>query len=396
MAETRRSNPTPSLRLLAQSVDKFDTAMRIHMIAVALTQALFEQLMRLARAAGDPGLLAQLAAGYGGYEEARMVAALWNVSRGALSVDAFVARYGFHGPNEGEISSTSWREDPSLVTSIAERYAHHGVEDRATEQADRRERRISCEHSLLANLPGPEQIRARAVLRLAGRYLPLREVGKAAFLMALDVARFAARRHGAELVAEGVLAQPDDVFAFTVSEVARRLDGARGDVREVAARRQAKRAEYQNLSFPDRWEGMPQPRIGKASCVDVRAGDTITGVSVTGGVVEGVARVATSLEIAEELEPGEVLVCEVTGPSWCALFPLVAGMVVDIGGPLSHAAIVAREMGIPCVVNTGGRGHPANDGDAHPPRCHQRCRYGSGRPGRHGHHCASAWPDYGF
>jgi phosphoenolpyruvate synthase/pyruvate phosphate dikinase len=58
------------------------------------------------------------------------------------------------------------------------------------------------------------------------------------------------------------------------------------------------------------------------------------------------------LEVAEELEPGEILVCEVTDPSWCALFPLVAGMVVDIGGPLSHAAIVAREMGIPCVVNT--------------------------------------------
>jgi phosphohistidine swiveling domain-containing protein len=351
--ETRRSNPTPSLRLLAQSVDRFDAAMRIHIIAVAVTQALFEQIMRLARAAGDPGLVTQLAAGYGGYEEARMVAELWNVSRGALSADAFVARYGFHGPEEGEISSTSWREDPSLVTSIADRYTRHGVEDRATEQADRRERRVSAERSLLANLPGHQQIKARAVLRLAQRYLPLREVGKAAFLMGLDVARFAARRHGAELVAKGLLARPDDVFSFTVSEVARGLDGARGDVGEVAARRQAKRVEYQTLSFPDRWEGMPQPRIDEADRIELRAGDTITGVSITGGVVEGSARVATSLEVAEELEPEEILVCEVTDPSWCTLFPLVAGMVVDIGGPLSHAAIVAREMGIPCVVNTG-------------------------------------------
>jgi pyruvate,water dikinase len=347
------SSPTSSLRLLAHSVDKFDAAMRIHMIAVAVTQALFEQLTRLARAAGDPGLVAKLAAGYGDYEEARMVAELWNVSRGRLSVDAFIARYGFHGPEEGEISSASWREDPSLVTSIAERYTHHGVEDRAMEQADRRQRRIRAEQSLLANLSGPQQIKARAVLRLARRYLPLREVGKATFLMALDVARFAARRHGAELVAEGVLAQPDDVFAFTAPEVIRGLAGAPGDVREVAARRQAKRAEYRELSFPDRWEGMPQPRIGKATRVAVRAGDTITGVSVTGGVVEGAARVATSLEVAEELEPGEILVCEVTDPSWCMLFPLLAGIVVDIGGPLSHAAIVAREMGIPCVVNTG-------------------------------------------
>jgi pyruvate,water dikinase len=350
---TTQSSPTSSLRLLSHSIDKFDAAMRIHMIAVAVTQALFEQLTRLARTAGDPGLVAQLAAGYGDYEEARMVAELWNVSRGGLSVDAFIARYGFHGPEEGEVSSTSWREDPSLVTSIAERYAHHGVEDRATEQAARRARRVSAEQSLLANLPAPQQIKAGAVLRLADRYLPLREVGKAAFLMALDVARFAARRHGAELVAKGVLAEPDDVFAFTVPEIVRGLNGARGDVREVAARRQSKRVAYQKLSFPDRWEGMPQPRIGKTSGVDVQAGDTITGVSVTGGVVEGGARVATSLNVAEQLEPGEILVCEVTDPSWCTLFPLVAGMVVDIGGPLSHAAIVAREMGIPCVVNTG-------------------------------------------
>ncbi|ORW99885.1 hypothetical protein AWC29_26340 [Mycobacterium triplex] len=352
-AATRTSNPTPNLRLLTQAVDRFDAAMRIHMIAVAVTQALFEQLTRLARAAGDPGLVAQLAAGYGGYEEAGMVAALWNVSRGALSVDAFVARYGFHGSEEGEISSVSWREDPSLVISIANRYTEHGVEDRATEQADRREARIAAEQLLLADLSGPQQIKARVVLRLARRYLPLREVGKAAFLMGLDVARFAARRHGAELVARGVLAQPDDVFAFTVSEVTRGLHGVGVNVGEVAERRRAKRAEYQSMTLPDRWVGMPQPRVGNTGRPDVRVGDTIAGVSVTGGVVEGAARVATSLEVAEELEPGEILICEVTDPSWCALFPLVAGMVVDIGGPLSHAAIVAREMGIPCVVNTG-------------------------------------------
>lgn len=352
-ALTRGSQPTPSLRLLAESVDKFDAAMRIHVMGVAITQAFFEQLTRLARAAGDPGLVAQLAGGYGGFEEAHMVAELWKVSRGALSVDDFVSRYGFHGPEEGEVSATSWREDPSLVSSIAQRYADHGVEDRTSEQADRRARRLSAERSLLANLSGPQQIKARAVLRLAERYLPLREVGKAAFLMAIDGARFAARRHGAELVAEGVLAQPNDIFAFTVPEVLRGLSGARGDLREVATRRQAKRAEYQGLTFPDRWEGMPQPRAAQSGATNVQIGDTITGVSVTSGVVEGTARVATSLDVAEDLVPGEILVCEVTDPSWCALFPLVAGMVVDIGGPLSHAAIVAREMGIPCVVNTG-------------------------------------------
>ena len=143
------------------------------------------------------------------------------------------------------------------------------------------------------------------MLRLAERYLPLREVGKAAFLIALDVARFAARRHRRRGIGrEEDVAEPDDVFAFTVPEIVRGLDGARGDVREVAARRQAKRVRSQKLSFPDRWEGVPQPRIGTTRGVDVQAGDTITGVSVTGGVVEGAARVATSLDVAERLRTG--------------------------------------------------------------------------------------------
>jgi phosphohistidine swiveling domain-containing protein len=347
--ETRGTRPGPSLRLLAESVARFDHAMCIHVMGVAVTQALFEQLTRVARAAGDAGLVAELAGGYGGYEEAEMVANLWKMSRNGLSVDDFVGRYGFHGPDEGEVSATSWREDPTLVASIAERYAERGVEDGAAGQADRRARRLAAERVLLANLPLAQRIKARAMLRLAERYLPLREVGKAAFLMAVDVARFAARRHGVELVEAGVLAQRDDIFAFTVPEVLRGLSG----VRQVAAQRQAKRAEYQALSFPDRWEGMPRPQSATLRGARARAGDTITGVSVTNGVVEGIARVATSLQVAEELEPDEILVCEVTDPSWCTLFPLVAGMVVDIGGPLSHAAIVAREMGIPCVVNTG-------------------------------------------
>jgi pyruvate,water dikinase len=344
----RGSRPGPGVRLLAEALDRFDHAMCIHVIGVAVTQAIFEQLSQLAAAAGDTGLVAALAGGYGGYEESWMVADLWKVSRNELSANAFVARYGFHGPDEGEVSATSWREDPTMVTALAQRYSRRGVEDTVAEQADRRARRQRAERTLLANLPRAQRIKARVLLKLAVRYLPLRETGKAAYLMAMDGARYAARRHGAELVEAGVLERPDDVFAFTVPEVLAGLSG----VKQVAAQRQAKRGEYMTMTIPDCWEGNPMPRAGTGQRVGAQPGDTITGVSVTNGVVEGFARVATTLDVAEELEPGEILVCEVTDPSWCALFPLVAGMVADIGGPLSHAAIVAREMGIPCVVNT--------------------------------------------
>ncbi|ORW23641.1 PEP-utilizing enzyme [Mycobacterium palustre] len=343
-------SPKNTLALLEDAVRHFDDAMCTHVIGVAVTQALFAQLNRLAQTAGDPALVAELASGYGNFEEADMVRALWQVSRGRLPVADFVARYGFHGPDEGEISATSWREDPELVLAIARKYTERGVDDGIAAQAARRERRLTAERKLLAGLPAAQRIKAKLLLRLAQRYLPLREVGKAAFLMALDVARFAARRHGEELVNTGDLPRADDIFAFTVDEVLRGLAGEAG-VADVAAWRKAKRTEYQALSLPDRWEGNPEPRAAVTATL-AQEGETITGVSITNGVVEGTARVAATLEVAEELEEDEILVCEVTDPSWCALFPLVSGMVVDIGGPLSHAAIVAREMGIPCIVNT--------------------------------------------
>ena len=77
----------------------------------------------------------------------------------------------------------------------------------------------------------------------------------------------------------------------------------------------------------------------------------VNGLGVSPGVVEGVARVVH--EPGEsELEPGEILVCQTTDPSWSAYFLLAGGVVIDIGGSLSHGAIVARELGIPCVINT--------------------------------------------
>jgi pyruvate, water dikinase len=80
------------------------------------------------------------------------------------------------------------------------------------------------------------------------------------------------------------------------------------------------------------------------------------------GVVEGVARVIHDPG-SEDMEPGEIIVCSVTDPSWVSLIVLSAGIVADIGGPLSHAAIVARELGVPCVIATKIATTMLHDGD---------------------------------
>ena len=89
----------------------------------------------------------------------------------------------------------------------------------------------------------------------------------------------------------------------------------------------------------------------------------IVGLGVSPGIVEGVAHVIADPTEPSDFEPGDILVCHATDPSWASLFLLASGVVIDIGGMLSHGAIVARELGIPCVINTGSGTQRLHSGD---------------------------------
>jgi pyruvate,water dikinase len=110
---------------------------------------------------------------------------------------------------------------------------------------------------------------------------------------------------------------------------------------------------------------MPEP-IGDAMDGPEPAsgpGRVVTGVAASAGRVEGRARVVLDPDCDVVLEPGDILVCRITDPSWAPLFTLAEGLVIDIGGPASHGAIVARELGIPCVIGTGNGTTAIHDGD---------------------------------
>jgi pyruvate,water dikinase len=114
--------------------------------------------------------------------------------------------------------------------------------------------------------------------------------------------------------------------------------------------RRARFDEYRTQRLPDAWTGRPEPLpiSDEPSAGPVE----LSGFAVSPGVVEGPARVIERAEALDELEPGEILVCPLTDPSWSLGFVVAAGLAIDVGGPLSHGAIVARELGVPCVINT--------------------------------------------
>jgi phosphohistidine swiveling domain-containing protein len=354
----------PTKALFRDAVRRHDEAMVAQTNGLLSTiQPLYDAVAALVRTAGV-GDLSILTGASGGAEMA-VVTDIWRASREEITLAEVVANHGFHGPNEGELSSRVWREDDTplrkLIGQYRERESAHDPRRREHERAARYEREVQ---RVCAALPGWQRPLARILLRLARERLPLRGVGKRSFLQANDVARSAARRLGTLLADENVFADPDDIFYLTVEEVtAAHLPP---EVQELIRRRRERRAGYQSLNLPEKWKGNPTPIPLTVQSQEpgpvLAAGDAVRGLGVSGGVVEGTVRVVTDPSFAD-VQPDEILVAPITDPSWSSIMFISAALVVDIGGALSHAAVVARELDIPCVVGSQNGTQLLRDGD---------------------------------
>jgi pyruvate,water dikinase len=346
VAEAAGADAARVRELLQDAMARFEQVMDPHSVSTMLCQALYEQVGKLAALAGRPELAGEVVIG-GDVEEARIVTDLWAVARDDLALDAFLDRHGYHGPNEGQVSSRSWREDPAPLLAQLDGLRAMGDEDSPVALATlRRQSHGAAAGALLEALPAWRRPVARVVLRLAIRYVPLREVGKAAFLQCIDVGRAATRRLGELHAASGALASADDVALLTVAEL---LDPGPPS-RELVAERAEQQRTHRAHRLPDSWVGEPvvMPIDDPTAGVD---GDDLDGLGVSPGVFEGRVRVVDD-PADPSLEPGEVLVCETTDPSWASLMFVAGALVIDIGGAVSHGAIVARELGVPCVIGT--------------------------------------------
>jgi rifampicin phosphotransferase len=334
--------------LLEQASDRFFATLSLHTLGLmGVVQPVYDALTRLVESTGV-GDVAVLS-GSGGAEMA-VVGDIWRASRGEIDLAEVVARHGFHGPLEGELSGRVWREDPSPLRRLVEEYAQRpdSASPEAREQR-RREQATAMTRELLAAVPRHRRPAVRALLALAAHRIPLRGVGKRSYLQSIDVARAAARRIGRCLVHDGRLAAIDDAFSLTVDEL---VAGPGDDVADLVTRRRRRRDQHAALRIPNHWAGQPD-LLDEAddAGAEVAVGDVLRGVGVSSGIVEGPVRVVTHPDFAE-VRPDEILVAPTTDPSWSSIMFVSAGLVVDIGGALSHAAVVARELGLPCVVST--------------------------------------------
>lgn len=337
-----------ALTLFDEARRRLDHAVTLQSILILSTmQPLYDALRKFVAKTGV-GTVEALS-GSGGAEMA-VVSDIWAASRGRLSLSDVLDRHGFHGPLEGELSSTVWREDDSPVRGLVEGYANRCEDEDPVLRQRRRQQELSTlQRRVVAAVPRVQRPAVRALLRLAAERLPLRGVPKRAFLQAFDITRATARRIGALFYADGLLDDPEDVFYLTADELT-------GDppehARELVALRRKRRTEYQAIGMPPEWTGMPEAiPLENPAATSEPPGREVTGIGVSSGTVEGVARIVHDPDFAD-VQPDEVLVTTTTDPSWSSIMFISSAIVVDIGGALSHAAVVARELGVPCVVNT--------------------------------------------
>lgn len=238
-----------------------------------------------------------------------------------------ISLIGHRGPAEVEMLSTSYADNPELLVRMVTK----ALCAPPTPQSER------------PVIP----LRAKLIALLAARQLRDREVRRDKMVRAIWVLRGLLREDGRRLVEAGVLASPDDVFYLLVDE----LDALPGDAAKLVARRRAEQRRLTAVVPPTVFSGSWKPSTGASAALT--AGETLRGVGVGGGRVRGRVRIVRP-ETIDDLEPGEILVAEVTDVGYTAAFCYAAAVVTELGGPMSHAAVVAREFGFPCVVDVQG------------------------------------------
>lgn len=341
---------------LGEAMERFGAAIRWQARLRMFLQGSASSLARHAERIGEPQLAGLLMTGSGTIEEMAVADDLWELAAGRLDMSGFLARHGFHGPNSGNVDARSWREDPAPVERLLPTLrAGENPRDRRARVGPARDAAVT---RLLDRLPIAGRMGARAALGLGPIAAASLERTKATMLIAMDVARAAIRGIGAELTAAGLMERPEDAFQLFAHE----LLGAPVDRRESVSRRKAARERYLASEVPDSFEG--QPVISARSEDAARAPVArVTGFGVGAGCVEGPVRVVLDPADDIEINNGDILVCPTTDPSWVALMTVAGGLVIDIGGTVSHGAVVAREIGIPCVIGTRTGTLDLHDGD---------------------------------
>ena len=296
-----------------------------------------------------------------------IVVGLDRLRRGKITRDEYVKKYGHRGPHEVERYSPRPAENPDWIDEQLDGLEHAPVDVETLLQ----EQRARYE-AALKNLQKVTPRKFDSFLQRikeAARLTRLREDGRAEGVRTYWVSRVFVLRAGA------LCGLGEDAFFLGFDEIIRLLGGqdeatSQIPARKIAYQKSTALPEYPTIIVghfdPFTWATDPNRRTDIYDTnqrIRKQFTNQIMGLPGSAGQAEGRVRIVNSPEEGSQLQPGEILVAVTTNVGWTPLFPRLAAVVTDVGAPLSHAAIVAREMGIPAVVGCGNATMHLKTGD---------------------------------
>ncbi|MFL5681479.1 MAG: PEP-utilizing enzyme, partial [Chloroflexota bacterium] len=273
------------------------------------------------------------------------------------AIQAWLDAYGMRGPGEIDITRPRWSERPSALVPIlignvetfesgeAGRRFEHGLQDARSRERELLER--------LRRLTAGEEkaTETKEMIDRLRTFIGYREYPKYGLVSRYFVYKQALLEEAERLVRAGVLGERDDIFFLRFDELHEVVRTNRVDGELIRARKDEFRS-YESLTPPRVLTSDGEAIAGAYRRDDVPPG-ALVGLAVSAGTVEGRARVILDMADAD-LEPGDILVTAYTDPSWTPLFVVVKGLVTEVGGLMTHGAVIAREYGLPAVVGVEG------------------------------------------
>ena len=300
----------------------------------------YPEVVAFLRNVEDDGFLDELPKLTGGTEARR-------------AIESYLDRYGMRCVGEIDITRPRWRERPATLVPVildhVRNFEPGAAKRRFAEGAEKARRKTEEVLDRLRALPDGER-KADETRRMIDRvrtFIGYREYPKYDIVSRYLIYKQALLEEAERLAAAGVLADKEDVFYLTFQEFhdavrTRRVDDG------LIRRRKDEFRSYQALTPPRVLTSDGEALSGAYRREHAPPGALI-GLPVSAGVVEGRARVILDMADAD-LEPGDILVTPHTDPSWTPLFVAVAGLVTEVGGLMTHGAVIAREYGLPAVV----------------------------------------------
>ncbi len=348
-------------------------------------------LTAVTAAVGRPEAAMRIMAGVGGVDSAAPSYAMWDLSRmvtsdpsitaifdggpdglhARLTADAdaaafvaalneFLIEFGSRGQNEWDIASDVWETDPDLVLAIIDKMRLQANDDNPrTENAARAAERESLAVEIAAMVEGDPETHGQflAAVASAGTFLRGRERSKTNIIRVIGESRLAVRELGRRAVERGHLGEVKDINFLFGDEVDMLTRGELAQSHAVVSERRAHYDWLLSIEPPFIINGEPIPntewpsRADAAPVESATADAVLQGLPGCPGTYRGTARVVLDAADPRGLNPGDILVAPHTDPAWTPIFVPAGGVVVDVGAALSHAIIVSRELGIPCVVS---------------------------------------------